>query len=418
MKSAHIEETQINGGPLVLTRRMPAAQTVAIGFFVDVGSRDEVPAQAGIAHALEHMLFKGTSQRDVHDLGDLLDTLGGNANAFTSRERTCFHMHVLHEDWQQALGLLAEMMLEATIPEEEWQREREVIFSEMAMVEDTPEDWAFDQHMQALFAGQSLGRPTLGSVDALRGLSSNDLRSYLTSFYRPPRLLVAAAGRVEHQEVANALQALSWPSVTGEIPVRKQAERHSGLQLLPRDIEQAHLIMSYPGTTAGSKDRPEAWLANHILGGSMSSRLFREVREKRGLAYHVGSNLSTLTDTGLLSITCGTDPQRLHECASVIRQCIEGFAHHIGEEELVRAKRQLEVQLRMGVDSVEGQMLYLGGRLDEKVLLSHSEWVQQIVAVECSTLQAWVERRLADTPLVTLCGNGKVIEGVADQFQR
>ncbi len=417
MKSAHIEETQIHEGPLVLTRRMPAAQTVAIGFFVGVGSRDEVPQQAGIAHALEHMLFKGTSQRDVHELGDLLDTLGGNANAFTSRERTCFHMHVLHEDWQQALELLAEMMLEATIPEEEWQREREVIFSEMAMVEDSPDEWAFDQHMQALFARQALGRPTLGSVDALKGLSSDDLRSYLASFYRPPRLLVAAAGRVEHQEIVDALQALSWPSVAGEMQARKQAERHSGLQLLPRDLEQAHLIMSYPGTKAGSEDRPEAWLANHILGGSMSSRLFREVREKRGLAYHVGSNLSTLTDTGFLSITCGTDPQRLHVCASVIRQCIEEFARHIGEEELARAKRQLEVQLRMGVDSVEGQMLYLGGRLDEEVLLSHSEWVQQIVAVECPTLQAWVERQLADTPLVTLCGNGKVIEGVADQFQ-
>ncbi|MES0372220.1 MAG: pitrilysin family protein [Mariprofundaceae bacterium] len=398
MTSPFVEETQIPNGPLVVSHHMPDAQSVAIGFFVDVGSRDEDEEEAGIAHALEHMLFKGTKSLDVHALSENLDQLGGHANAFTSRERTCFHIHVLHEDWQEAVGLLSEMLLHPALPEEEWLREREVIFSEMAMVEDAPDEWVYDQHMQALFSGQRIGRPVLGTKEALKSLTHRDLRAYLEEHYRPPHLLISAAGRVDHQALVDLLSKLPW-TPAGERKVREKPVMKPGIQWLPRNFEQAQLVVTYPGIVVASEERPVAWLANQMLGGSMSSHLFREVREKRGLAYGIGSHLSTLSDTGVWSVSCGTDPALLPECLTVIKDTLNQFASGISEDALSRAKRQLEVQFRMGMDSVEGHMLYLGGRLDEKELVPHSEWVKRVSAVHIDDIRTWAEKRLSAKPM-------------------
>ncbi|HKJ83664.1 MAG TPA: pitrilysin family protein, partial [Mariprofundaceae bacterium] len=316
-----IRETQLTNGPLVVTHAMPESQSVALGIFINTGSRDETAAEAGISHALEHMLFKGTRHHDVHALSELLDGLGGNANAFTARERTCFHIRVLHEDWPEALALLSEMVLHSTVPEEEWGREKEVIFSEMAMVEDAPDEWVMDEHIRALYPGQSLGVPTIGTRDVLEAMGRGDLMEYHRRHYHASRLIVAAAGRIEHDALLEALSAIDWPQ-TGEAVARPAAEMTGGIQMLPRAGEQAHLVMSYPGMAAASADRPVAWLANQMLGGGMSSRLFREVREKLGLAYSVASCLSSVSDTGTWTIGCSTDPARLVECAKVVRRTL------------------------------------------------------------------------------------------------
>jgi len=406
-----MHETQIDNGPLVVTSELPEAQSVAIGFFVDVGSRDESETEAGIAHALEHMLFKGTGSLDVHALGEKLDQLGGHANAFTSRERTCFHIHVLHEDWQEAIRLIAEMFLAPALPEDEWQREREVIFSEMAMVEDTPDEWVFDQHMQALFPGQGIGKPTLGTKEALRAMTHGDLRSYLETHYRPPHLLIAASGRVSHRELVDLLSAIQWPRA-GQQRRRETPVMQSGAQWLPRNFEQAQLVASWSGIRADSDERPQAWLANQMLGGGMSSHLFREIREKRGLAYSVGSSLSTLSDSGVWSISCGTDPSLLPECLQVIRDSMESFTATVTDESVARAKRQLEVQFRMGMESVEGHMLYLGARLDEKHLLSHREWIEKTSAVTAGQIRDWISTKLGSQPLWSIAAPEAVLQSV------
>ena len=413
MSSSFVDETQILNGPLVVSHTMPDVQSVAIGFFVDVGSRDEDESQAGIAHALEHMLFKGTESLDVHALSERLDQLGGHANAFTSRERTCFHIHVLHEDWQEALSLLTEMILKPRIPEEEWLREREVIFSEMAMVEDTPDEWVYDQHMQALFPGQGLGCPTLGTKEALKAMAHHDLREYLEGNYRPPRLLIAASGHLDHQALVDMLSEIRWP-YAGAGRVREMAVMQPQVQMLERSFEQAQLVASFPGIKSASSQRPVAWLANQMLGGSMSSHLFREVREKRGLAYSIGSHLSTLSDAGVWSVSCGTDPSLLPECLNVIRDTVDGFASNISEASLQRAKRQLEVQFRMGMESVEGHMLYLGARLDEEILLSHAEWVERIRVVELDEIRAWVGGSLSEKPMWSICAPEPILQSVEE----
>jgi len=421
MTSPFYDETQIKGGPLVVSHTMPEAQSVALGVFVDVGSRDESDHQAGMTHALEHMLFKGTKQMDVHALAEKLDELGGNANAFTSRERTCFHLHVLHEHWREALSLLTSMVCEPALPEAEWQREREVIYAEMAMVEDSPEEWIMDRHLAALFPGHALGRPVLGTHEALASFSVDALSGYLQHWYRPPRLLISAAGRIDHADLVAEIDSLDWAynRKTSEqpVPARKCCEMQTGVQPLERDGEQAQLVLSFPGISVTSVQRPLAWLANQILGGGMSSCLFREIREKRGLAYGVGSHLSMLTDMGAWSISCGMEPPRGAECVTVLCDVLDSFVEQIKEEELLRAKRQLEVQFRMGLDSVEGQMLYLGARLDEKQLNSPMQWLELMHAVDIDQLRQWSEKQFSAGRLWSIAAPKQALSGICDRIR-
>ena len=421
MINSFYDETQTSGGPLVVSHNMPEAQSVALGVFIDVGSRDESDLQAGITHALEHMLFKGTKQMDVHALAEKLDELGGNANAFTSRERTCFHLHVLHEHWQEALSLLTSMIREPAMPEAEWQREREVIYAEMAMVEDSPEEWIMDRHLAALFPEHALGRPVLGTHEALASLSTDDLSAYLQHWYRPPRLLITAAGRIDHAELVAEVDSLDWlqQSNTSEQAAlaRTGCAMRTGVQSLEREGEQAQLILSFPGISATSAERPIAWLANQILGGGMSSCLFREIREKRGLVYSVGSHLSMLTDMGAWSVSCGMEPSRGAECVDVLCDVLGSFVEEITEEELHRAKRQLEVQFRMGLDSVEGQMLYLGSRLDEEYLNSPMQWLDLMHAVDMDQLRLWSERQLSQGMLWSVAAPKQALSGICDRIR-
>ena len=398
------EETDLPGGPRVVTHAMAHAHTVALGFFVDIGSRDEAPAEAGIAHALEHMLFKGAGDLDALALNERLDQLGGTANAFTSRERTCFHIHVMREDWREALGLMASMLLAPALPEDEWTREREVVFSEMAMIEDTPDEWAMEQHMQALFPGSPLGRPVLGERASLSAMGRRELAAFLQAHYRPPRLMVAAAGGIEHRDLVRAVGAIAWPQAADAHLHRAPVVPASGVQALVRGSGQAHLVLSYPGIAADSAERPLAWLANQILGGGMSSRLFREVREKRGLAYHVGTHLAPLSDVGVWTITCDTEPERLEPCIEVIAATLDTLADSLSEGELDRAKRQLQIQMRMGMDSVDGMMLILGGRLDEDRLRSPDEWARAVQRVTLAEVRDWIRARLSQPPLWTVSG--------------
>ncbi|RMH61273.1 MAG: insulinase family protein [Zetaproteobacteria bacterium] len=401
MSARYHRESSPPAAPRVITHAMPEAQSVALGIFVDVGSRDEPPALHGASHALEHMLFKGTRSLDVHALSARLDALGGQANAWTSRERTCFHIQVLREHWREALDLLAEMICAPALPEDEWRRERDVIEAEMAMAEDNPEDWAMDQHMAALFPNDALGRNVLGTRDSLAGIAAGDLRAYLQRHYVAQRMLVAAAGAIEHRALLEAVRHIAWRQ--GEfLGARAPVRMHGGLHRVAREGEQAQLLVSYPGVAAADDARPLAWLGNQVLGGGMSSHLFRELREKRGLAYSIGSHLGTFTTQGLWTISCGCAPAQAIEAARVLSATLARFVDAITEEELARAKRQLVIQLRMAMDSVEGQMMYLGARLDEPELHSPLDWVARIERVSLDALRGWLRDRLARPPLWTI----------------
>lgn len=419
---AYYRQTRLPGGLRLASRSMPEAQSVALGIFVDVGSRDEPEHLAGASHALEHMVFKGTESMDVHQLAERLDDLGGNANAYTSREHTCFHMHVLHEAWPEALELLGDMTLHPSLPEDEWQREREVILAEMGMVEDAPEEWVMDRHWEALYAGHALARPVLGSRESLAAMTAADLGAWRASGYTPERMLIAAAGRIEHQALLDQVQRLDCfqsllQASEAGCSRRQKPDRAHGLQALERAGEQAQIVVSFPGIAVASEERPLAWLANQALGGGMSSRLFREVREKRGLAYAVASHLSPLSDAGSWTITCGTDPQHAAESAAVIADVVEDFCATLAAAEVDRARRQLEVQLRMGMDSVEGQMLYLGGLLDEERLRAPNEWLELLRGLSTEQVRQWAADRFAAEPLWTVAAPEAALVSICDAIR-
>ena len=417
MENELYQESSIAGGPLVLSHAMPDAQSVAIGIFVDVGSRDESESEAGITHALEHMLFKGTSHMDVHQLAEKLDELGGNANAYTSRERTCFHLHVLHEKWREALDILIAMVQEPALPSQEWPREREVIYAEMAMVEDTPEEWVVDQHVEALFPDSAIGKPVLGSHDSLAAIGAQELTGFLQRWYRAPRMIITAAGNISHQQLVDAVGQADWREPGQPITRQLPQAMATGVQPLRREGGQAQMIVSVAGIHAASKQRPVAWLTNQVLGGGMSSRLFREVREKRGLAYSVGSHMNSLSDVGTWSVTCGSEPERAAECVGLLETLLDDFAGSVTPQEVERARKQLEVQLRMGMDSVEGQMLFLGGRLDEAVLTSPLQWLEKINSVDADMVSEWAGAHLAAGRLWSIAAPEKALTKICDRIR-
>lgn len=405
-----VYQTKLENGVNIATREMPEAQSVAIGIFINVGSRDESHAQVGISHALEHMVFKGTAKLDVHQLAERLDDLGGNANAFTSRERTCFHLHVLHEDWQEAVTLLSDMLLSPALPEEEWQREREVIFAEMSMVDDAHDEWVYDQHMKQVYAEQPMGEPVLGTKKVLNALDVKRLRDYLENHYRGENILIAAAGRIKHQTLEKHIQQSAWKDIAcQQHKPRVQAVFHAGIHQMPRKMEQAQVVASWQSINVTSAEKPMAWTANQLLGGSMSSILFREIREKRGLAYSIGSHLSTYTDTGLLSISCSTMPDQLQTCLDLLHDTIADVCKGVPLDMIERAQKQLTVQFRMGMDSVEGAMLQIGALLDEDTLYSPLEWVNKVNEVEPEQVQTWLKAQLEAESLWTISAPEQVL---------
>jgi len=309
----------------------------------------------------------------------------------------------LYEDWQKALALLSDMLLHPALPEDEWLREREVIFSEMSMVDDNPDEWVYDQHISQVFAGHTMGEPVLGSRETLSSFSVQDLRDYLNANYRGGNVLIAAAGRIQHQDLMTEIEQSEWGNTAN-----KQEKNHvvpevrCGKYKMPRQMEQAQVVASWQSINITSPDKPIAWIANQLLGGSMSSILFREIREKRGLAYSIGSHLSTYTDTGLLSISCSTMPEQLDSCLDVLQQTIADVCQNVPADMVQRAQRQLTVQFRMGMDSVEGAMLQLGGLLDERKLYSPLEWVDKVNAVQPEQVQLWLKRQLETDALWTI----------------
>ncbi len=398
-----IEHSTLDNGVQIATRELPHAQSVAIGIFLDVGSRDEAPHHAGMAHALEHMVFKGTDKLDVHELAESLDALGGHANAFTTKERTCFHIHVLHEDWPKAIELLSDMLLHPALPEDEWQREREVIYAEMSMADDNPDEWVYDQHISQVFAGHSMGKSVLGTKDTLASFSAQDLRDYLNAHYRGGNALIAAAGRIKHQDLLAQIKQSEWVVASDATKAqRSKPSIQSGIYHLNKPMEQAQVVMSWESVHITSPDKPVAWLANQLLGGSMSSVLFREIREKRGLAYSIGSHLSTYTDTGLLSISCSTMPDQLETCLDVLNRTIADVCEGVPLAMIERAKRQLTVQFRMGMDAVEGSMLQLGALLDDSVINSPLAWVDKVNAISPGQVQDLLGYQLAQEGLQTI----------------
>lgn len=357
-----IETTRLDNGLVVVTERMPDVRSVTAGFWVSVGSRDEPAERAGASHFLEHLLFKGTDRWSARAIAEEVDGLGGDMNAFTTREYTAFYLRVLDENLDVGLDILCDIMSTPALRAPELETERQVILEELLMHADEPADFVHELFFDALFPDHSIGREVLGDEATVSAMGRDDIADFFATHYGPANLVFAAAGQLDHDDiVASVTRRLDGP--TGAAVPDRVAP---GLTTVPvvvdeQDTEQVHMVVGYRGLTRHDDDRHALTVLNQVLGGGLSSRLFQEVREKRGLAYSVYSYRAAFQDTGAFGVYAGTAPNRAEEVLALITAEIEAVAADgITERELSLAQRNLVGSLALGLEDSAARMARLG----------------------------------------------------------
>jgi predicted Zn-dependent peptidase len=395
------KKTVFRNGLTLLTERRRGFRSLSIGIWVKTGTRHETPREAGISHFLEHMLFKGTETRTALEIAREVDQVGGDFNAFTTREYTCFHILMLDRDVELGVDILSDVILNSDFDADELERERKVILQEISMVEESPEELVHDVFFELIYGKHGLGRPILGTEHSIRRLKRGDVLRFFRKYYRPDQMIVSVAGDVSHGEIVRRLGALAkrdWPGrphtathdeavkrarkLTGKggraLSPAEQALRmlkqpppkvKGGCWWITRPTEQVHLVWGVAGPPYASRDRFAAFLLNIYLGGGMSSSLFQEIREKNGLAYTVYSCLSPFIDSGVFSIYVATGMKQVPLCLKLIEECVAKLKRELLTElELQTIKDNLKGQILLGSDDVESRMssiakneLFLGG---------------------------------------------------------
>jgi predicted Zn-dependent peptidase len=346
-----VEVTTLKSGINVVTDTMPHLETASLGVWVASGSRDERSNEHGISHLLEHMAFKGTRRRSARQIAEEIEAVGGDLNAATSAETTAYYARVLKADVPLALDVLADILSDPTFDREEITREQSVIVQEIGAVSDTPDDLIFE-HLNAIaFPDQPLGRSILGTANTVRSFHDGTLRDYLGRHYRAPDIVVAAAGAVDHAAVVADVEQ-RFASFTGPAsPLPEPAKFGGGSRVEKRELEQVHIAMALPGVAVTDDSLYSLQVFTNILGGGMSSRLFQEARERRGLCYSIYSFHIPYSDTGMFGLYAGTDAADTAELMRVIVGEIAGTADSISEPEIARSKAQMKAGLLMALES-------------------------------------------------------------------
>jgi predicted Zn-dependent peptidase len=380
----HYELTTLPNGIRVITESMPEIHSAAVGCWVDTGSRDETPAEAGCSHFLEHLLFKGSERLSAVAIADAFDAVGAQSNAFTSREATCFWARLRDSDLPMGLELLAEMLLRPAFREHEIDAERHVVLEEINMNEDDPTDVAHEEFTQALWQGNPLELPILGTRESITGMARDTIAGYWRRRYGPGSVVVAVAGNIDHAAVVSQVEAEFGDWTGGAVDHTViEPEYRPRVRVRTRDTEQAHLVIGGPGVNRDDKRRFAAGVLSHVLGGGMSSRLFREIREERGLAYSVYSFRMPHRETGAWGIYAGTTPAKAREVFGIIRsQLAEITANGITEDELVRAKGHVAGSMAISAEDASSRMTRIGrSELADMEHLSIEEVVARFDAV-------------------------------------
>ncbi|HEX5994720.1 MAG TPA: pitrilysin family protein [Jiangellales bacterium] len=409
-----VRRTVLPGGVRVITEAIPTVRSVSFGIWAGVGSRDETPAQAGATHYLEHLLFKGTHRRSALDISSAIESVGGDINAFTAKEFTCYYARVLDADLPLAVDVVADMISSSRIAEADVDAERDVVLEEIAMRDDDPSDAVHDLVAARLWGSTPLGRPILGSVESISSLSRDVINRYYKRKYRPQNIVVAAAGNLDHARVVrlirSAFEAADFVGDAAEpTPPRvggRGPRAQTGVALLERPTEQANLVLAMPGLSRTDERRFALGVLNAALGGGMSSRLFQEIREKRSLAYSVYSYASQFADAGLMGVYVGCHPKKVDQVLDLCRECISDIATHgITADELARGKGQLRGGLVLGLEDTGSRM----GRLAKSELVyedlqSVDDLLSVIDAVTLDDVRDVASSVLAAPPALAVVG--------------
>ncbi|MEA2989885.1 MAG: hypothetical protein QOG83_2596 [Alphaproteobacteria bacterium] len=410
-----VEVTRLNTGLTVVTDAMPHLHTASLGVWAGSGSRDERPDEHGISHLLEHMAFKGTKRRTARQIAEEIEAVGGDLNAATSVETTSYYARVLKADVPLALDVLSDILSEPAFDPEELQREQGVIVQEIGAAEDTPDDIVFDKLQETAFPGQSVGRSILGTRETVRSFDRKKLAAYLARNYRAPDMVVAAAGAVDHAAVVAEVERRFASFAGPPAPVPEPARFVGGSHIESRDLEQVHVALAMHGLPQRDPNLFSLQIFTSVLGGGMSSRLFQEVREIRGLCYSIYSFHAPYSDTGMFGLYAGTDANDLPELMRVVVGEITNASETITEAEIARAKAQMKAGLLMALESSGARteqlarQMFAWGRA-----IPLGELVERIESVTVESARAAGRALIArGRPAIAALGPGPGLESAA-----
>jgi predicted Zn-dependent peptidase len=396
-----IEVSRLGNGLRVVSHSMPHQGTVALGLWVASGARHEAAHEHGISHLLEHMAFKGTARRSAQDIAEEIEQVGGELNAATSLDTTYYYSRVLKDDLEVAIDILADIIQNPRYSEEELERERDVILQEIAATRDSPDDIVYDLLQDAAFTGQPLGRPILGTPESVASFAAADLRAFLGARYRAPRMVLSAAGNIDHNRLVRHAEAFFQGLNAGESAVPEPARYVGGARHSEKPFEQAHVVMGFEGMAYRDPAFYTSQVFSGLFGGGMSSRLFQEAREKRGLCYSIYSSSWGLADTGLLSVHAATGPEMVQDLVDVIQGEFSRAAATLPDErEVQRAKAQLKTGLLMSLESSVSRAEQMGRQLlafDR--LLPAEELIERVEAVTPAKVRDVAERLIAGSTM-------------------
>ena len=350
-----VEISKLPNGLHVLTHNMPHLESVALGIWIKAGARDENPEENGVAHFLEHMAFKGTKRRSAQDIAEEIESAGGEINAATGMETTTYYARTLKADWPLALDILADIFTESTLDAEELERERDVILQEIVASKDQPDDLVFDLAQSASYGDHPLGRSILGSAELVQAMTREQMVSWRDRNYWASRIVICATGNVNHADFTTAATRLFGHIPQGHAPQRQPPTFAGTAQTEQKPLDQTHLVLSFPAPNYRDPRVYQLQVLASILGGGMSSRLFQEVREKRGLCYSVFAFGTTYEDTGQLGVYAATSPDHTPELLNVTANVMMSMVDEITEKEIARAKAQLKTSLVMNLESASSR---------------------------------------------------------------
>jgi predicted Zn-dependent peptidase len=400
-----VELTTLDNGLRVVTDSIPEAESVVVGAWVGVGTRHEPWNANGVAHLVEHMMFKGTKRRSAYALSAAIENRGGSMNAHTTREETAYYARVLPEEVENATDVVADMLRHSVFDTKELDRERQVIIQEIGRDLDSPEDYTYELMHDLALPQQKIGRSILGTPKVIANLPRHVITDYVAQYYTATNMVMVATGKIAHKDFVDMVRKRFARLPRGRKPKQEKARIRGGAKLMTKDIEQAHIILGFAGPGYYSRAYYPAQVLSSLLGGSSSSRLFQKVREKRGLVYTVHSMHSGFSDAGIFQIYAGTDPKRLGELIPVVCDELRDVQHSVTQGELARAKAQIRADILMGQESVMRRAEIIGHQiLNYGKPVSSEKILDRFMAVTQEDVQHIARKVFARKPILTALG--------------
>jgi predicted Zn-dependent peptidase len=414
-----VRVTTLPSGLIVVTERMDRVETVSLGAYVASGTRNEDAAQNGVSHFLEHMAFKGTEKRNAAEIAEAIENVGGHINAYTAREQTAYYVKLLKEDLALGADIIGDILTHSVFAPDEVERERGVILQEIGQANDTPDDIIFDHFQEAAYQSQPMGRPVLGTEEIIRSMRRQDIADYMHSHYAAKNVVVAATGNLEHDRVVDLVRQ-NFADLRTDMPDAAVAGRYDGGEFREaRDLDQVHIVLGFPGVGYADPDYYPALLLSTLLGGGMSSRLFQEIREKRGLVYSIYSFAAPYMDGGLFGIYAGTGEDEAAELVPVTLEELHRVQRDASEVEVRRARTQTKASLLMSLESTGSRCEQLARQMQVfGRLIPTAETVAKIDAVTVEDVRRVAQRIFRGKPTLAAMGPAERVPGLPHIVER